>query len=172
MRRVVRSRWCARCVDCRKYKDVTRNGGFVKIPRRTDLSLERICSNLLSLSVDVKHWKSDGCNESSNEINVQSITYGAQKCALRLTGFLHFAINEWSFVVKQMFVVNNIASIYSRINITRAIETRIVRSRRSGSRSDWTIDWSRKRERALGKETGRGSNNAVERMGARECVRV
>lgn len=31
-----------------------------------------------------------------------------------------------------MFVVNNIASIYSRINIARAIETRIVRSQEAG----------------------------------------
>lgn len=57
-----------------------------------------------------------------------------KNCALCLTGFLHFATNEWSFVVKQMFVVNNIASIYSRINITRAIEMRIIRSQEAGER--------------------------------------
>lgn len=47
-----------------------------------------------------------------------------------------------------MFVVNNIASIYSRINIARAIETRIVRSHEAGDErvTDRSIEIGNARE--------------------------
>lgn len=90
-----------------------------------------------------------------------------------LIGFLHFATNEWSFVVKQnVRCQQNIASIYSRINITRAIETRIVRSQEAGERvTDRSIGNARELQGerlGRGRRNNNGSANESERLC--ECV--
>lgn len=71
-----------------------------------------------------------------------------------------------------MFVVNNIASIYSRINITRAIETRIVRSQEARERVTDRLE-SEMRESYRENRWGGGERVIiVEQMSARECMRV
>jgi len=133
-----------------------------------DLFLERICFNFLSLSFDVKHWKSKGCNKSYNEINVQRYV----QCAISVMLLLHFAINEWSFVVKQ-----NVRCQQYRFHLFPNKYNASDRNAncsipKNGRKSEWSIEIGN--ARAIRKMIGRGRKsrygraNESERMCA--CV--
>lgn len=134
------------------------------------MDLKRICSNLLSLYFDVKHWKARGCNESPDEINVQRYVQCATSVRFN-SGFLHFAINEWSFVVKQ-----NVRCQQYRFHLFPNKYSANCSIPRSGRKSDWSIDWNPEiGERTIGEKMEKGEDrvtmiraNETERMYA--CV--
>jgi len=142
-------------VDCRKYKDITRNGGFDEFPivllKKVQIELgKNFLWHFFSLSRNNKILcdKPSMCNTYYMLIR--------SKCYVP-RGVSPFR-DKWLVICSETktFIVNNIASIYPRINI-REIETKnSVCFRRNERKSNWSFDVNWRSERIAGGRDGKG----------------
>lgn len=85
-------------VDCRKYKNISPNGGFGKFSvaslDKFKMSSAKICLNLF---VSLSPFLTNICNKFSNQWAILHTIYNKHYS----TKLLHFATNEGPFVVQE-----------------------------------------------------------------------